>query len=176
VKKYKTHNTYTRLQAIVNENESATYAGPPTSSSGFISTNNETYIPALKEMLACLMTEHESAFAVTTRAANRTPINMLATSLKNDFCLRLMTEMKMKWQRYWQWQRQQQRRVPALEELALEAVALEKLAQCGRGHKNGSGLPLCPHCGKNGKYKPCNRFSLLDISSHLGKRGYLPWE
>ncbi len=23
-----------------------------------------------------------------------------------------------------------------------------------RGCKNGSNLPLCPHCGKNGKHKP----------------------
>ncbi len=35
----------------------------------------------------------------------------------------------MKWQRYWPWQRQQQRQVPAIEEVALEAVAREELAQ-----------------------------------------------
>ncbi len=29
-----------------------------------------------------------------------------------------------------------------------------------RGCKNGSNLPLCPHCGKNGKHKPDNCFLL----------------
>ncbi len=29
-----------------------------------------------------------------------------------------------------------------------------------RGRRNGSDLPLCPHCGKNGKHKPDNCFLL----------------
>jgi hypothetical protein len=35
----------------------------------------------------------------------------------------------MKWQRYWQRQQQQQRQVLAAEEVALDAAALEELAQ-----------------------------------------------
>ncbi len=35
------------------------------------------------------------------------------------------------------------------------------------GHKNGSNLPLCPHCGKNGKHKPDNCFL---IPANAGKK------
>ncbi len=81
------------MQAITNEYKSTAYSGPPTSGAGSIGNNNETYIFVLKEMLAHLMTEHELAFAVTTRSAKRTPSNMLATNM-NNFCQQLMTEMK----------------------------------------------------------------------------------
>jgi hypothetical protein len=94
VKKYKTHNTYNQSQAIANEYKSVAYAGPPTSGAGSISINNEIYISILKDTLACLMTEREPAFAVTTRSAERTPSNALATNRMNKFCQQLMTEMK----------------------------------------------------------------------------------
>jgi hypothetical protein len=45
-------------------------------------------------MLARLMTEHELAFAVTTRSAKRTPSNTMATNTMNKFFQQLMTEMK----------------------------------------------------------------------------------
>jgi hypothetical protein len=69
VKKYKTNNTYNQLQAIANEYKSAAYAGPPTSDAGSIGTDNDTYISALKEALACLTANCKSAFAETTRSA-----------------------------------------------------------------------------------------------------------
>jgi hypothetical protein len=94
VKKFKMHNNYNQLQAIANECRSVAYAGPPTSSAGFIGNDNETFISILKEMLARLTTEHESAFAVNTNSARKTPSNMLATNTMNDFCQQLMTEMK----------------------------------------------------------------------------------
>ena len=101
VKKYKTHNTYNQLQAIANENESVAYVGPPTSDAASISNGNETYISVLEETLTRLTMERELAFAVTTRSAKKTLSNTLATNLMKDFCQQLMTEMKMKWQRYW---------------------------------------------------------------------------
>jgi hypothetical protein len=94
VKKYKTHNTYNQLQAIVNEYKSAAYAGPPTSGAGSICNDNETYISVLEETLAHLKTERELAFAVTTRSAETTPSNTLATNTMNKCCQQLMTEMK----------------------------------------------------------------------------------
>jgi hypothetical protein len=93
VKKYKMHSTYNQLQAIVNEYKSAAYAGPPTSGAGSIGNDDETYIPVLKKKLVRLRTEHESAFAVTTRSAKRTPSNTLATNTMNKFCQQLMTDM-----------------------------------------------------------------------------------
>jgi hypothetical protein len=59
VTKYKTHNTYNQMQAIVNEYKSVAYAGPPTSGACSISNNNETYISVLDGTLARLTTEHE---------------------------------------------------------------------------------------------------------------------
>jgi hypothetical protein len=94
VKKYKAHNTYNQLQAIMKEYKSAAYAGPPTSSTGSIANDDETYISILKETLAHLMTELESVFAVTTRSAKRTPSDTLATNTLNNFCQQLMAEMK----------------------------------------------------------------------------------
>ncbi len=44
--------------------------------------------------MACLTTERELAFAVTTRSAERTPSDTLATNTMNIFCQQLMTEMK----------------------------------------------------------------------------------
>ncbi len=57
VKKYKMHNIYNPLQAIVNGHKSVAYAGPPTSATNSSGTNNETYISALEETLACLTTD-----------------------------------------------------------------------------------------------------------------------
>jgi hypothetical protein len=136
------------------------YAWPPTSGTGSISNNDETYISVFEEMLARLTMECESAFAVTTRSAKRTPSNTLATNTMNEFCQQLMTEMK--------------------NEMAKVLVVATTAAKTGtgnrgggtggvgagggtgrlRGCKNGSDLPLCPHCGKNGKHKPDNCFLL----------------
>ncbi len=168
VKKYKTHNTYNQLQAITNEYERTAYTGPPTSAAGSIGTDNEAYISALKEMLARLTTEHELVCAVTTRSAKKTPSNMLATNMMNDFCQQLMTEMK--------------------NEMAKVFAAATTAAKAGsgnggggtggggtgvvgagggigrwHGHKNGSNLTLCPHCGKNGTHKP-DDFFLLPVN------------
>ncbi len=86
VKKYKMNNTYNPLQAIVNEYKRGAYAGPSTSNASSIGKDDETYIFVLEETLACLITERESAFAVTTRSAKRTPSNTLATITMNNFC------------------------------------------------------------------------------------------
>ncbi len=96
VKKYKTHNTYNQSQAIMNEYKSAAYARPPTSGAGPIGTDKKTYISTLKEMMACLTTECESAFAVTARSTKRTPSDTLATNTMNNFCQQLMREMGKK--------------------------------------------------------------------------------
>jgi hypothetical protein len=77
------------------------HARPPTSSTGTIGHDNETHISVLEETLTRLTMERELAFAVTTRSAKKTLSNTLATNLMKDFCQQLMTEMKMKWQRYW---------------------------------------------------------------------------
>jgi hypothetical protein len=165
VKKYKAHNNYNRLQAIANEYESTAYAGPPTSSAGSIANNNETYISVLKETLAHLTTEHELAFAVTNRVAKRTPSNTLATNRMNKFCKQLMTEMK-----------NEMAKVLAAATIAAKAgtgnggggtggggmggVGAGGDTRCSRGRRNGSDLPLCLHCRKNGKHKPDNYFLL----------------
>jgi hypothetical protein len=163
VKKYNMHNTYNQSQAIANEYKSAAYAGPPTSIAIFIGTHDETYISALKETLAHLTMERELAFAVITRSAKRTPSNTLAMNRMNDFCKHLMMEMK--------------------NEMANVLAAAMTLAKVGtgnggystggvgtrgvgaggstgrwRGRKNGSNLPLCPHCRKNGRHKPDDCF------------------
>ncbi len=44
-----------------------------------------------------------------------------------------MMEMKMKWERYWQRQHQQQRRVPAMEVVAQEELAQEATQDVGMG-------------------------------------------
>ncbi len=160
------------MQAIENEYKSTAYAGPPTSGTSSIGTNNETYISALGEMLARLTMECELAFAVATRSAKRTPSNMLATNRMNDFCQQLMMEMK--------------------NEMATVLLAVTTAAKAGtgnrgsgtggggtggvgagggtghwHGHKNGSNLPICPHCGKNGKHKPEDCFLL---PANVGKK------
>jgi hypothetical protein len=165
VKKYKAHNTYNRLQAIANEYKSVAYAGPPTSSAGSIANNDDTYISVLEETLARLTMECELEFSVTNRAAERTPSNTLATNIMNEFCQQLMTEMK--------------------NEIAKVLAAVTTAAKAGTGNggggtggggtgrvgagggtgrlcgrRNGSDLPLCPHCGKNGKHKPDDCFLL----------------
>jgi hypothetical protein len=165
VKKYKLHNTYNCLQAIPNEYENAAFAGPSTSAAGSISNNDGAYISALVETLTRLNTGHKLAFALTTRSAKKTPSDTLTTSMMNDFYQQLMTEMK--------------------NEIAKVLAAVTTAAKastsnggggtggCGtggvgagggtehrRGHKYGSNLPLCPHCGKNGKHKPDDCFAL----------------
>jgi hypothetical protein len=112
-----------------------------------------------------LMTEHELAFAVTTRLAEMTPSNTLATYTMNDFCQQLTTEMKNEMAK-------------VLAEAATAAkvgtgngrggtggggtrgVDAEGGTGRSHGHKNRSNLPLCPHCRKNRKHKPDNCFSL----------------
>ncbi len=131
----------------------------------WLSKDNETYISVLKETLACLMMERELAFAVTTRSAKRTPRNTLATNTMNNFCQQLMTEMK-----------NEMAKVLAAATAAAKACTGNRGGGIGgggtggvgagggigrlRGRRNGSDLPLCPHCGKNGKHKPDDCFLL----------------
>ncbi len=82
-------------------------------------------------MLAHLMMERELAFAVTTRSAKWTPSNMLAINMMNNFCPQLMTEMKNEMAKVLAVAMKHQRRVPAIEEVALEAMTREELAQEG---------------------------------------------
>jgi hypothetical protein len=165
VKKFKTHNTYNRLQAIANEYKSAAYAGPPTSGAGSIGNGDETYISILEERLACLTTERESVFAVTTRSAKRAPSNALATNMVNNFCQQLMTEMKI-----------EMAKVLAMVMTAAKVGTGNRGNGTGgggmggvgtgggtghlHGRRNRSDLPLCLHCGKNGKCKPDDCFLL----------------
>jgi hypothetical protein len=111
------------------------------------------------------MTECELAFAVTTRSAKRTPSNTLATNTMNKFCQQLMTKMK-----------NEMAKVLAAATTAAKAgtgngggctggAGMGGVGEGGgtghlRGRRNGSNLPLCPHCGKNGKHKPDNCFPL----------------
>jgi hypothetical protein len=147
------HSTYNQLQGIANEYKSAAYAGLPTSSAGSIGNDDETYISILKETLACLTMERELAFEVTTRSAERTPSNTLATNMINKFCQQLMTEMK-----------NEMAKASAAATTAAKAVTSSRGGDTGgggtggvgtggstgrlRGCRNGSNLPLCPHCGK----------------------------
>jgi hypothetical protein len=144
---------------------STAYARPPTSGAGSIGNNNETYISALEETLARLMMEHESAFAVTTRSAKSIPSNMLAMNKMNNFCQQFMTEMK-----------NEMAKVLAVATTAAKAgtsngggdtggsgtggIGAGGSTECLHGHRNGSNLPICPHCGKNGNHKPDNCFLL----------------
>jgi hypothetical protein len=172
VKKYKTHNTYNQLQVIVNEYESAAYAGPSTSGNGSIGNDNETYISFLKETLARLTVECELAFAVTTRSAKRTPNGTLAMNTMNNFCQQLMTEMK-----------NEMAKVFAVAMTAAKVSTGNRGGGTGggvkggvgtgggtgrsHGHRNRSDLPLCPHCRKNRKHKPDNCFLL---PTNVGKK------
>ena len=105
------------------------------------------------------------AFAVTTRSAERTPSDKLATNTMNYFCQQLMTEMK-----------NEMAKVFATATTAAKVgtgnggggtggggtggVGTGGGTGCSRGRRNGSNLPLCPHCGKNGKHKPDDCFLL----------------
>jgi hypothetical protein len=165
VKKYKMPNTYNQLQAIKNEYKNAAYAKPPTSGTGSITNDDETFISVLKETLACLMTEHELVFAVTTRSAKRTPSNTLVINTTNEFCQQQITEMK-----------NEMAKVLAMATTAAktgtgnggggtggggmggDGAGGGTGRSCGR--RNGSNLSLYPHCGKNGKHKPDDCFLL----------------
>jgi hypothetical protein len=122
--------------------------------------------------LACLTMEHELAFAVTTRSAKRTPSNTLATNTMNEFCQQLITEMK-----------NEMAKVLAVATTAAKAGTGNGGGDTGgggtgrggagggtgllRGRRNGSDLPLCSHCGKNGKHKPDDCFLL---PANVGKK------
>jgi hypothetical protein len=130
-----------------------------------LATTMKPYISVLKETLGCITTKLELAFAVTTRSAKRTPSNTLAMSTMNNFCQQLMTEMK-----------NEMAKVLAAATTAAKAGTGNRGGGTGgggmggvgtgggtgrlRGHRNGSNLTLCPHCGKNGKHKPDNCFML----------------
>jgi hypothetical protein len=166
------HNTYNQSQAIANECKLVAYAGPLTSGAGSIANNDETYISVFEEMLVCLTTECELAFAVTTKSAKRTPSNTLAMNMTNKFCQQLMTEMK-----------NEMAKVLAAATAAAKVgtgnggggtggggtggVGAGGSTGCLRGCRNGSNLPLCPHCGKNGKHKPDDCFLL---PANVGKK------
>jgi hypothetical protein len=158
VKKYKAHNTYQQTQAVANQYKSAAYAGPPPNKKA-IGNDDVTYISALEEMVACLGTERETAYAATNAAtakvAAMSPGDMLATNTLNDFQNQLLTEMR--------------------NEMKKVLVAATTAAATGSGARGGdtakdggkecwcktrSELPLCPHCKRNGKHKPENCFSL----------------
>ncbi len=153
------------MKGIANEYKSMAYARPPISSAGFIGNDDETYIFVLEETLACLTMEHELGFAVTTRSAKRIPSNTLATNTMKKLCQQLMTEMK-----------NEMAKVLAAATTAAKACTGNRGGGTGgsgtggvgtgdgtgylRWCRNGSNLPLCPHCGKNGKHKPDDCFSL----------------
>ncbi len=115
--------------------------------------------------MACLTAERESAFAVTTRPAERTPSNTLALNTMNNFCQQLMTEIK-----------NEMAKVLAMATTAAKVGTGKGGGGTGGGgmggvgagggtgrlcgRKNGSNLHLCLHCRKNGKHKPDNCFLL----------------
>jgi hypothetical protein len=90
---------------------------------------------------------------------------MLATNTINNFCQQLMTEMK-----------NEMAKVLTAAMTAAKAgtgkggggtggsgtggVGAGGGTGCLHGRKKESNLPLCPHCGKNGKHKPGNCFLL----------------
>jgi hypothetical protein len=134
--------------------------------------DDETYTFVLKETLARHTMERELVFAVTTRTAKRTPSDTLATDTMNNFCQQLMTKMK-----------NEMAKVLAMATPAAKVctgnrgggtggggtggVGAGGGTECSRGHRNGSNLPLCPHCRKNGKHKPDNCFLL---PANVGKK------
>jgi hypothetical protein len=158
VTKYKAHNTYQRTQAVANQYKSAAYAGPPPNEEA-VGNDNATYISALEEAVACLLTERETAYAATnaatTKAAAMSPGNTLATNTLNDFQNQLLTEM-----------RNEMKKVLAAATTAAatgSGARGEDTAKDGgkeRWRKTRSNLPLCPHCKRNGKHKPEDCFSL----------------
>ncbi len=158
VKKYKAHNTYQQTQAVAKEYKSAAYARPPPNEE-VVGNDDATYISALEEMVACLATEQETAYAATNattaKVAAMSPGNTLAANTLNDFQNQLLTEM-----------RNEMKKVLVA---ATTAVATGSGARGGDTAKDGgkecwhktiSDLPLCPHCKKNGKHKPEDCFSL----------------
>jgi hypothetical protein len=158
VKKYKAHNTYQQTQAVANQYESAAYAGPPPNKEA-VGNDDATYILALEEMVACLATEWETAYAATNaataKAAAMSPGNTLAANTLTDFQNQLLTEMR--------------------NEMKKVLVAATTAAATGSGARGGdtakdggkerwrktrSDLPLCPHYKRNRKHKPGDCFSL----------------
>ncbi len=158
VKKYKAHNTYQQTQAVANQYKSVAYAGPPPNKVA-IGNDDATYISALEETVACLVTERETAYAATnaatTKAVAMSPGNTLAANTLNDFRNQLLMEMR--------------------NEMKKVLVAATTAAATGSGagggdtakdggkecwHKTRSDLPLCPHCKRNRKQKPEDCFSL----------------
>ena len=155
VKKYKAHTKYIWAQTGTNKYESAAYTGPPHSVTGSINDDNETYISALEEAVARLTTEKETAFATTT-VTGSTPSTDLGKSMLHDFRQQLLTDVKT-----------EMTKVLAAATLAATAGAETPTGTStgtikgrGRGRTKGSDLPVCPHCGKNGRHKPEDCFSL----------------
>ncbi len=119
-----------------------------------------------------LTTEHELAFALTARSSKRTQRGTLTMSTMNNFFRQLMTEMK-----------NEMAKVLAAATTAAKAstgnggggtrgggtgeVGAGGSTECRHGHKYGSNLPLCPHCGKNGKHKTDDCFA---IPANAGKK------
>jgi hypothetical protein len=158
VKKYKAHNTYQHTQAVANQYKSGAYAGPPTNKEA-VGNDDATYISALKEMVARLTTEQETAYAATNAAtpksAAMSPGNTLAANTLNNFLNQLLMEMRNEMKK--------------VLEAATTAAATGSGARGGDTAKEGgkecwrktrSDLPLCPHCKRNGKHKPEDCFSL----------------
>ena len=155
VKKYKAHTKYIRAQTSANDYESAAYTGPPHNVAGSSTDDNETYISALEEAVTCLTTEKESAFAAT-KATGSTPSTDLGKSMLHDFKQQLLTDVK-----------NEMTKILAAATAAATAGAETPTGTStgtikgrGRGRTKGSDLPVCPHCGKNGRHKPEDCFSL----------------
>ncbi len=71
---------------------------------------------------------------------------MLATNMMNIFCQQLMTEMKNEMAKVLAVAMKHQRRVPAMEEVALEAMIREELAQEGAQDVHvGAGIKATSH-------------------------------
>ena len=93
VKKYKAHNTYQRNQTVANQYKSVAYAGPPPNVTMAAYNNDATYISALKETMKQLATEQDTAYSVTTKPTQPAGDILMASTL-NNFCTKLMTEVK----------------------------------------------------------------------------------
>ena len=155
VKKYKAHTKYIRAQTSANDYESAAYTGPPHNVAGSSKDDNETYISALEEAVTCLTAEKESAFTAT-KATGSTPSTDLGKSMLHDFKQQLLTDVK-----------NEMTKILAAATAAATAgtptaatTGASSKGGKGRGRNNGAELPKCPHCGKNGRHKPEDCFSL----------------
>ena len=122
---------------------------------GSINDDNETYISALEEAVNRLTTEKESAFAAT-KATGSTPSTDLGKSMLHDFKQQLLTDVK-----------NEMTKILAAATAAATAgtptaatTGASSKGGKGRGRNNGAELPKCPHCGKNGRHKPEDCFSL----------------